>query len=90
MPNGVKPYGMMMGNLFGNMIRSITRLKGGGGFTTKGDRLIISGGLTISGELTTSGGGEFGWLIAEWEFILVENIELLRLENLLDLDDWFD
>jgi hypothetical protein len=42
------------------MIKSIIGLRGGGGFTTKGDRLIINGGLTTSGELTTSGGGGFG------------------------------
>lgn len=39
------------------MIRSIIGLRGGGGFTTRGDRLIISGGLTTSGELN------WGWWV---------------------------
>jgi hypothetical protein len=48
MVDGIKHCGMM-GNPFGNMMGSITRLGGGAGFTIGGCKLI-SGGLAIGGD----------------------------------------
>jgi hypothetical protein len=59
MATGINPYGIMMGNPFGNIMGSIIGLGGGGGFTMGGGRLITDGGLIIGG------GGGFGWLIAD-------------------------
>jgi len=45
----IKPYGMMMGNAFGNIMGFIIGLGGGAGFTIRSSRVITSGGLTIGG-----------------------------------------
>ncbi len=72
MIDGIKPCGMMMGNPFGNMTGFIIRLRGDGGFTIRGCRLITTGRLGIGG------GGGFGWLIAKWKAMLVEDVELIK------------
>jgi hypothetical protein len=46
---GIKRCGMMMGNHFGNIMGSIIGLGGDGGFTIRGSKLIIDGGLVIGG-----------------------------------------
>jgi hypothetical protein len=51
---GINPYGIMMGNPLSNIMGSIIRLGGGGGFTMGGGRLITGDGLI------TGGGGGFG------------------------------
>jgi hypothetical protein len=53
MIDDIKHCAMMMGNPFGNMMRSIIILGNGDGFTTRGSRLI-NDGLAINGD------GEFG------------------------------
>jgi hypothetical protein len=40
----IKPYGMMMGNPFSNIMGFAIGLGGGGGFLIGGDRLITCGG----------------------------------------------
>ncbi len=72
MIDDIKHCAMMMGNPFGNMMRSIIILGNGDGFTTRGSRLI-NDGLAINGD------GEFGWLIVKWETMLVENVELIKV-----------
>ncbi len=63
----------MMGNPLGNIMGSIIGLGGGGGFMMGGSRLITGGGLI------TSGGGGFGWLTADWEAMLYDNVATLAL-----------
>ncbi len=52
---------------------SIIKLEGGGRFTIGGGKLITNGGW-ING-----GGGGFGWLAADWEAMLFDNVELIKV-----------